>query len=105
MKKYVDNKKINGLAITSFILGLMLLIITIFPRIVPAVLDNIYASSIFLFYLPILLSIVFGIVVLIRKDKSFKSKVFAILGLALSTLTILIIVVSFVLLAQSSSKF
>ena len=108
MKNKININK-NGndsLAITSFVLSLIPFILIMFPQLVPEVVFESIYPSILLFYLPILLSIVFGIVALvrIRKNKLLRGKGFAIAGIIISVLTILIAFISFILLIKSLSR-
>ncbi len=107
MKNKINiNKRGNdSLAIASFVLSLIPLILIMFPKIVPIVFESVY-PSILLFDLPILLSIVFGIISIVKtkRNKSIRGKGFAIAGIVISASVILIVAVSFILLAKSLSQ-
>lgn len=98
MKNKNLERKNSKLAITSFVLSLIPLV---YGRFLSPITYNLnYLSgtilddmAIFSYYISPLLSILFGIVALvkIRKDKSFKGKKFAIIGIILSFLSYLFI--------------
>ena len=100
-----NNTKTNKLAIASFVLGLIPLIMIAFPWLISETFDAIYLSTV-LFYLPLFLSFVFGIISLvkIRKDNSQKGKIYAVAGIIFSVLTVLIVFVSSVLLVRSLAE-
>ncbi len=104
-KLNIGKESNDSLAITSFVLSLIPLILIMFPKLVPVVFESVY-PSILLFDLPILLSIVLGIVAIvrIRKNKLLKGKGFAITGIIISVFTMLITFISFILLAKSLSR-
>ena len=109
MKIKKSKEKTNSFAIASFILALIPWVSMLFPKlpdlIIGEVPASIYPVALFL-EIPVLSSILFGVIALvkIRKNKSLKGREFAIAGIVLSTLAVLIIIVSFILLARSLSQ-
>src|SRR3989344_1626224 len=97
-----QKKRTNKLAIACFILGLVPIISFFIPlfNFIP------YFSFVF-FYLPILLSIIFGVISLIKikRDKSLGGKTLSILGIIISVLTVLFVVISIILLAKALKNF
>jgi|SRR3989344_5870687 len=93
-------KKFYWMAIVSFILGVAAFLILLIGLFIPENLSDTFNSyfnafPISIFYYSIFLAIIFGVVSLVKleKKKHLKGKSFAVLGLALSILTTLILIV------------